>query len=118
MVTTWLPRSLGSVAQAQRTLTRVNHRLKNQDADVCLQAFRKRLLPFFQFIYFSPEVDVQYLLVNQPVLMRAIMTVATPSTKQKLARGAKLKRILTQAMILETQSNIFALGFAGFHGVE
>lgn len=77
-----------------------------QDADICLQAFRTRFLLFFPFIHFAPEVDAQALQMNRPVLMRAIMAVATPSTKQKLARGAELKRILTQATILENQSSI------------
>jgi hypothetical protein len=38
--------------------------------------------------------------------MRAIMAVATPSTQQKLARSAELKRILAHATLLENQSNI------------
>lgn len=45
-----------------------------QDADICLQAFRTRFLPFFPFIYFTPKVDARY--VNRLVLIRAIMTVA------------------------------------------
>jgi hypothetical protein len=34
------------------------------------------------------------------------VTVASPSTQQKLARGRELKRILAQNTLLENQSNI------------
>lgn len=55
---------------------------------------------------FAPEVDAQYLQVKRPVLMCAIMKMATPSTEQKLAQAAELKRILTEAMALGNQSSI------------
>ncbi|KUI69928.1 hypothetical protein VM1G_05379 [Cytospora mali] len=76
------------------------------DAEICLQMFRSRFLPFFPFIHLAPNIPAQYLLMTRPVLMRAIMAVATPSTQQKLARGAELKRILAHATLLENQSNI------------
>ncbi|ROV97072.1 hypothetical protein VMCG_07537 [Cytospora schulzeri] len=76
------------------------------DAEVCLQMFRSRFLPFFPFIHLTQDTSAQYLLMTRPVLMRAIMAVATPSTQQKLARGAELKRILAHATLLENQSNI------------
>ncbi|KUI53633.1 hypothetical protein VP1G_01040 [Cytospora mali] len=76
------------------------------DAEICLQMFRSRFLPFFPFIYLAPNISAQILLMTRPVLMRAIMAVATPSTQQKLARGAELKRVLAHATLLENQSNI------------
>lgn len=79
------------------------------DADTSLDIFRSRFLPFFPVIHLVPEVTAQHLLADRPVLMRAIMTVATPSTERKLARGAELKRILAHATLLENQSNIDVL---------
>lgn len=76
------------------------------DAEICLQIFRSRFLPFFPFIHLAQNITAQQLLMTRPVLMRAIMAVATPSTQQKLARGAELKRILAHATLLENQSNI------------
>lgn len=72
----------------------------------CLDRFISKLLPTFPFTHFPPDISVETLRANQPYLLRAICTVATPSTKVKLARGEQLKKLLCKELLVEGKSSL------------
>ncbi|KAB8252926.1 hypothetical protein BDV35DRAFT_375773 [Aspergillus flavus] len=79
--------------------------LPNQE-DGRLEYFRTRMLPYFPFIDLTPEMTTQYLLQNRPFLLRAIYTVTTFSTQEKLAQIEELKHLLFTSALLKVESSI------------
>lgn len=85
------------------------------EADACLELFRSSFLPHLPFIHLTSETTAQHLLSHRPILMRAILTVTTPSTHTKLERGRELRRVLANATLVENQSGIdLLLGYLVF----
>ncbi|QRD91099.1 C6 transcription factor [Aspergillus flavus] len=79
--------------------------LPNQE-DGRLEYFRTRMLPYFPFIDLTPEMTTQYLRQNRPFLLRAIYTVTTFSTQEKLAQVEELKHLLFTSALLKVESSI------------
>ncbi|KAF2092450.1 hypothetical protein NA57DRAFT_50220 [Rhizodiscina lignyota] len=79
---------------------------KTDEAEGYLDLFRTRMLPCFPFIFMPPSVNAEQLRRERPFLFRAIVAVATSSTKQKLARTEGLMHVLAKFAVLENQSNI------------
>lgn len=67
------------------------------------------MLPHFPFINLAPETTVAQLCRNRPLLMQAIVAVATPSTKLKAEQAERLKQTLTRCAVIENQSSIDVL---------
>lgn len=76
------------------------------EAETCLVIFRDQMLRFFPFMSIPPDVTVERLRWERPLLFRSILTVTSPSSQQKRYRGLELKRLLAQSTIVETRSSI------------
>lgn len=74
-----------------------------------LEYFRNRMLPYFPFIDLTPEMTTQYLRQNRPFLLRAIYTVTTFSTQERLAQVEELKHLLFTSALLKVESSIDTL---------
>ncbi|KAE8422603.1 hypothetical protein BDV36DRAFT_310305 [Aspergillus pseudocaelatus] len=71
-----------------------------------LAYFRNQMLPYFPFIDLTPEMTTQYLRHNRPFLLRAIHTVTTFSTQERLAQVEGLKHLLFTSALLRVESSI------------
>ncbi|KAE8143522.1 putative C6 transcription factor [Aspergillus pseudotamarii] len=71
-----------------------------------LDYFRNHMLPYFPFIDLTPEMTTQYLRHNRPFLLRAIYTVTTFSTQERLAQVEELKHLLFTSALLKVESSI------------
>ncbi|KAI1267993.1 hypothetical protein F5Y18DRAFT_377094 [Xylariaceae sp. FL1019] len=79
----------------------------SDESDIHLRRFRERLLPCFPFMNIPSSASAGEFRRDRPFLFRAIEAVTTPSVQQhKVARFEELKRVLTQAIMLENQSNL------------
>ncbi|CAK7237307.1 hypothetical protein SBRCBS47491_009931 [Sporothrix bragantina] len=86
------------------------YELSLDEASWYLDRFCTCMLPHFPFISLtSGATAAQKLCQDRPLLMQAIIAVATPSNKQKAVRADRLKQILTRCAVLENQSNIDVL---------
>ncbi|KAK6819262.1 hypothetical protein RU639_008319 [Aspergillus parasiticus] len=94
-----------SSLQASSYATSPTASLLNQE-DGRLEYFRTRMLPYFPFIDLPPEMTTQYLRQNRPFLLRAIYTVTTFSTQEKLAQVEELKHLLFTSALLKVESSI------------
>lgn len=74
-----------------------------------LDRFCTRMLPHFPFVSLAPDTTVAQLCHDRPLLMQAIIAVATPSNKLKIERAERLKQTLTRCAVIEDQSNIDVL---------
>ncbi|CAK7223391.1 hypothetical protein SCUCBS95973_005162 [Sporothrix curviconia] len=74
-----------------------------------LDRFCTRMLPHFPFISLCVGMTAQQMCQDRPLLMQAIVAVATPSNKEKAVRADRLKQILTRCAVLENQSSIDVL---------
>ena len=68
--------------------------------------FRSRMLPSFPFIALTDDVTPLSLQQDRPVLLQAIITVTTFSTRTKLPRIERLKSMLFTTALMETQSSM------------
>lgn len=75
------------------------------EIDERLNFFRTRMLPSFPFIDFT-NTESWYLQQKRPILLQAIHTVTTFSTKERLLQVEELKRIFFTTALIEVQSNI------------
>lgn len=73
--------------------------------DERLNFFRTRMLPSFPFIDFT-NTESWYLQQKRPILLQAIYTVTTFSTKERLLQVEELKRTFFTTALIEVQSNI------------
>ncbi|KAH8799838.1 hypothetical protein F5884DRAFT_811358 [Xylogone sp. PMI_703] len=80
--------------------------LSPREAEEYLSVFRSKMLPYFAFIHIPTHLTAQQLQLERPFLYKAINTVVTPSTEQKLERGRELRRILAEVVIVENQSSL------------
>lgn len=71
-----------------------------------LNVFRSRMLPSFPFIALTDDVTPLSLQQDRPVLLQAIITVTTFSTRTKLPRIERLKSMLFTTALMETQSSM------------
>ncbi|KAE8327217.1 hypothetical protein BDV39DRAFT_215154 [Aspergillus sergii] len=94
-----------SSLQASSSATSPTASLLNQE-EGRLEYFRTRMLPYFPFIDLPPEMTTQYLRQNRPFLLRAIYTVTTFSTQEKLAQVEELKHLLFTSALLKVESSI------------
>lgn len=76
------------------------------EAGTCFTIFRDQMLRFFPFMNIPPDLGVQRLREEKPLLFRAILTVTSKSSQQKRSRGLELKRLLAQSTIVETRYSI------------
>lgn len=81
-------------------------RCSMHDAETCLANFRDKMLPSFSFTSIPSGVTARQLQHDRPFVMRAIIAVASPSKRQKLAFGSELKQILAQTTLVQNQSSI------------
>ncbi|RAK99295.1 fungal specific transcription factor domain-containing protein [Aspergillus ibericus CBS 121593] len=75
-------------------------------ADERVAYFCSRMLPYFPFIHFTPDMTSGYLRQNRPCLFQAIKTVTTFSTQERQVQVEQLKRLLFTSALLDVQSNI------------
>ncbi|OGM42970.1 C6 transcription factor [Aspergillus bombycis] len=75
-------------------------------ADEQLEYFRTQMLPYFPFIDLTPEMTIRDLRQNRPFLLRAIHTVTTFSTQDRLIQVEELKRLLFTSALLKVESSI------------
>ncbi|AEO69506.1 uncharacterized protein THITE_2053609 [Thermothielavioides terrestris NRRL 8126] len=74
--------------------------------EAMLETFRSRMLPHFAFVHLPAELTAHQLERDRPFLFRAVMCVASPSARDKAARGRALKRAIGEAMLdCEEQSS-------------
>ncbi|CAK7205512.1 hypothetical protein SEUCBS139899_008288 [Sporothrix eucalyptigena] len=85
------------------------YELSLTEAEWYLDRFCTRMLPHFPFISLADGTTARQLCRDRPLLLQAIIAVATPSTKQKAVRADRLKQILTRCAVLENQSNVDVL---------
>ncbi|ERT01885.1 hypothetical protein HMPREF1624_00179 [Sporothrix schenckii ATCC 58251] len=85
------------------------YELSLNEAAWYLDRFSTHLLPHFPFIVLPPDTTVDQLCRDRPLLMQAIVAVATPSTKLKAERAERLKQTLTRCALHENQSGIDVL---------
>ncbi|KAL2843005.1 C6 transcription factor [Aspergillus pseudodeflectus] len=71
-----------------------------------LEFFRTRMLPSFPFLDLGPAMTSGYLRQHRPFLLRAIHTVTTFSTKDRLTKTEELKRLLFSSAWSNVDSNI------------
>lgn len=71
-----------------------------------LTFFRSRMLPSFPFIYFDRNVTAWELHETKPILIQAIKTVTTFSTKERLVQAEELKHLIFTSALLKLDSNI------------
>lgn len=76
------------------------------EAEGLFAVFRSQMLPCFPFIYLNPSLTGRELRRDRPFLFRAIVTVASPATQQRLARANELRGLLAKAVVVKNQSNI------------
>ncbi|GAB1204098.1 hypothetical protein APSETT445_002747 [Aspergillus pseudonomiae] len=73
--------------------------------DEQLEYFQTRMLPYFPFIDLT-ETTTHDLRQNRPFLLRAIHTVTTLSTQERLIQVEELKRLLFTSALLKVESSI------------
>ncbi|CEL11281.1 Putative C6 transcription factor [Aspergillus calidoustus] len=71
-----------------------------------LEFFRTRMLPSFPFLDLGPAMTSGYLRQHRPFLLRAIHTVTTFSTNERLTKIEELKRLLFSSAWSNVDSNI------------
>ncbi|MCJ1387068.1 hypothetical protein MMC17_010197 [Xylographa soralifera] len=76
------------------------------EAEHCLDLFQSRMLPCFPFIHIPPTLTARQMRRDLPFLFRAIVTVTSASTHQRLIRAEELRSLLAKSVIVEHQSNI------------
>ncbi|KAL4745584.1 hypothetical protein BDW72DRAFT_52736 [Aspergillus terricola var. indicus] len=77
-----------------------------EEAEGHVAMFRDKMLRFFAFMYLPPELSAHQLQQDQPLLFRAILTVTTSSTQQRLLRGQELKQLIAQVAFVEAQAHM------------
>jgi hypothetical protein len=63
------------------------------------------MLPYCPFIYIPATVPAQQLQREQPYLFRAIMVVTMRSVPERVSQGNALKRLLSDAIVVEERSD-------------
>jgi hypothetical protein len=80
--------------------------ISETEADTSLNTFRSCMLSHFPFLYLPADLSARQLRCDRPFLLRAIMCVASPSAKEKAARGKHLKAVIIKEMLgRDTQSS-------------
>lgn len=74
-------------------------RVSDTTAETYVTTFRMCMLPHFAFIDLSSSWTAQKLQRDRPFLFRAILCAAVPSSVEKAARGAMLKKSIFEAML-------------------
>ncbi|CEL10427.1 hypothetical protein ASPCAL13546 [Aspergillus calidoustus] len=76
-----------------------------QSAEQSFAIFRDQMLPYCPFIYIPATVPAQQLQREQPYLFRAIMVVTMRSVPERASQGSTLKRLLSDAIVVEERSD-------------
>jgi hypothetical protein len=76
-----------------------------QTAEKAFMVFRDQMLPYCPFIEIPATVSAQQLQRERPYLFRAIIVVNTRSIPERVAQGNALKRLLTDAIVVEDRSD-------------
>ncbi|KAL3443761.1 hypothetical protein BJX65DRAFT_311557 [Aspergillus insuetus] len=79
--------------------------LAAQTAEKAFTVFRDQMLPYCPFIEIPATVSAQQLQRERPYLFRAIIVVNTRSIPDRVAQGNALKRLLSDAIIVEDRSD-------------
>ncbi|KAL2807756.1 hypothetical protein BJX63DRAFT_411241 [Aspergillus granulosus] len=74
--------------------------------DEQLDFFRFRMLPSFPFLDLGPAITTVYLRQHRPLLLHAIHTVTTFSTRERQVKSEELKRLFFTSAFLNVESNI------------
>ncbi|XXG99354.1 hypothetical protein Hte_005691 [Hypoxylon texense] len=69
------------------------------EAETLLSTFRSRMLHHLAFVDLPAELTAHQLRYDKPFLFRAIVCVASHSTREKAARSKELKRAIYEAML-------------------
>lgn len=69
------------------------------EAEILLNTFRSCMLSHFPFIHLPTNLSASQLRRDRPFLFRAIACAASPSAREKAARGVALKRAISEAML-------------------
>ena len=76
------------------------------EAEECLLHFRKYKSKYVPFIYIPLTTNAQQLRQERPFLWLCIMTVASKSTLQQQILGRKIRSIIAQEMVVQSERNI------------
>lgn len=69
------------------------------EAETLLNTFRSCMLSHFPFVHLPASIGAHQLLCDRPFLFRAIVCVASPSAREKAARGRRLKVAIIEEML-------------------
>ncbi|KIM97022.1 hypothetical protein OIDMADRAFT_169794 [Oidiodendron maius Zn] len=76
------------------------------EAEECLLHFRKYMSKYVPFIYIPLTTNAQQLRQERPFLWLCIMTVASKSTSQQQILGSKIRSIIAQEMVVQSERNV------------
>lgn len=78
----------------------------DSEAEEALSFFRSQMLPYFPFLSLAPALTASQLRQDRPVLLQAIVTVATFSTRRRLPLIEELKRLVFGSALMHAQSSM------------
>lgn len=95
--------------------------LSPTEAEEYLMNFRNYKLKFFPFIHLPPTVTAEQLHQDRPFLWLCIMTASCKSTSKQLRLGNKIRQVLAEKIVVQSEKNIdLLLGlltFIGWYGI-
>lgn len=87
------------------------------EAEETLRMFKDQFLPFFPFIYITPDTTATQLQQRLPFLWLNIVTVCAKSQLKKTAFSQKIKEYLAQKIVVDLDRNIdLLLGLLAYLG--
>lgn len=81
----------------------------DSEADHYFRIFQNQMLPLFPFIHIPLSMTASKLRQDRPLLFRAIVAVATPSTEHRLSRIDSLRFLWAKSALTQDESNIDTL---------
>ncbi|GJC78762.1 hypothetical protein ColLi_01600 [Colletotrichum liriopes] len=76
------------------------------EAEVLFEAFRGHNLKHFPFVSFKATMTAQELRAERPFLWLCIMTVAAKVMSQQLALGQRVRQVVSQKLLLESERSM------------
>ncbi|KAK3297393.1 uncharacterized protein B0H64DRAFT_392070 [Chaetomium fimeti] len=96
----------GASPNAVTTSDSPEPQISETEAETLLRTFRSCMLSHFPFVHLPIPLGAYELRCDQPFLFRAIACAASPSAREKAARGMALKKAIGDAMLgRDSESN-------------
>lgn len=91
--------------------------LSSHESEECLNHFRTFKLQYFPFVHIPPEKSAGQLRKERPFLWLCVMAISTKSTARQHDLGLKIRQIVAQEMVVQSDESIdLLLGLLTFIG--